>query len=141
MSQWTHVLGVIRFDSLSKNIYPKLENEEEILSFQTEYLRILFIPPIFGKERTIEHQVVMSHRGPCVLLTGDLCNFDEDDCDKIRDWLNYINDKFSLTYSNSDMDYFLEIRDATIRCEVESKDTIYIEYEDGVFISWNYASR
>jgi len=40
MSQWTHILGIIRFDSFNMNVWPEPENKHKTVLKELNYDRI-----------------------------------------------------------------------------------------------------
>jgi hypothetical protein len=130
MSQWTHILGVVRFDSMAKNVWPEPRNKDEIVKHEADFVHDFFqrtnIPS--GSEGPIEVETVITNRGPTVLLTGDLRDFGAEDLNSIVDWLNQLKGEINKSFQNEKMMLF--IRDAVINCNVEFDNRTYIITED-----------
>lgn len=126
MSQWTHVLGVVRFDAMAQNCLPEPPNKVAILKADTEFVERLFqqdgIPA--GSEGPIECQVIMTDRGPTVLLTGDLRDYGKEDLPEIVNWLNAITKQAHEDAVAQRRVVWL--RDAIVWCEVEYDKTTYL---------------
>ena len=121
MSQWTHFLGVVRFDSLFLNVYPEPANKTRLAAAQVEKVHRLLqrgcVP--MGSEGPIEFETVQTGRGPTVVIVGDLRDFGSDkDLQSVVDWLN------QLTGEEREIGGW--IRDAFVRCAVEFKEYKYI---------------
>ena len=126
MSQWTHVLGVVRFDSINKLALPELFNKDEITVSEANQVYRLFVSSNLpsGSEGPIEVNTILTNRGPTVLITGDLRDFGKEDMLEILDWLNDLGRKFyKAVIGNQSV---MMIRDAAVRCDVEYDDSVYL---------------
>jgi uncharacterized protein with PIN domain len=138
MSQWTHVLGVVRFDSMNKNVWPEPPNKEALVKAENDLVNRIFqeskIPA--GSEGPIELQTIITGRGPTVLLTGDLRDFGKEDLGEIVTWLNGLNKKIKEE-AIEERRVLLIVRDAMIYCDVEFDNNTYLimRNED---IEWDY---
>lgn len=126
MSQWTHILGVVRFDSMNKNVWPEPPNKEEALKAEFTFVDKCFqnsdIPN--GSEGPIECQTIMTNRGPTVLLTGDLRDFGKEDLPRITEWLNaLVKDMQEVALAARCL---LFVRDTMVHCQVEFDETVYL---------------
>jgi len=132
MSVWTHVLGVIRFDSFAKNTYPEPHNKEEFLDYELMNLNDIFKRNVpFGSEGPIEINFVQTNRGPVMLLTADLRDFDKENVKEILNWLNDGIKELFERQKRADSFYFkmFMVRDCNIRCDVEfEKEYFYIVF-------------
>lgn len=126
MSQWTHILGVVRFDSMNKNVWPEPPNKDKLIKLEADFVDNFFqqsqIPS--GSEGPIECQTVITDRGPTVLLTGDLRDFGKENLSEIVDWLNTLGKEIHKVAL--DQCSMLFIRDAIVHCEVEFDKATYL---------------
>lgn len=137
MSQWTHVLGTVRYDYIAQNIWcsdtqgrPKSYNPQKKL----ELLQNLYeqnTPE--GSEGPIEIQVTNSERGPIVVLAGDLRDFGLEDVDSILYWLNDIDSEVAQDSKNEGFFNSMRIRDAIIQCQVEYCEDRIMVYKNDKF--------
>lgn len=127
MSRWTHVLGVIRYDSFSRNVWPEPHNKEEICALEMEIVADSYqrarVP--HGSEGPIEMQFKQSQRGPLVIVTGDLRDFDEDDLKYILRWVIEGHEITMRRIEERGMAFFM-LRDIAIDCNVEGCDDIFV---------------
>ncbi len=137
MSQWTHVLGVIRYDYMAQNIWtsetngrPKCYNPNEKIKLLNKLYK-KDIPS--GSEGPLQVHIHNSNRGPAVTITGDLRDFGKDEVLNIKYWLNNIDKEIKKYNEDKEFDDFLEIRDAIISCNVEYSDTVLFVYKDDSF--------
>jgi hypothetical protein len=132
MSQWTHVLGVIRFEDLDRNIWPKPKKDESIK-------RSILVNKIFqkdipsGSEGPLDIQTFVTHRGPTVVLTGDLRDFGllhvEEICDYLNNAVSTIEKNKKLM--SKEIGIPMVVRDAIVFCNVEyHKKQVIIFYDD-----------
>ena len=127
MSIWTHVLGIIRYDSFAANMSPVAVNKDQILAAQMQQISDSYQRSIpSGSEGPLDIQVILTNRGPTVVITGDLRDFEEADLQEIITWLNSQPD--SLGNSLETMTF---IRDVNILCDVESNGEYAIKYDEG----------
>ena len=125
MSQWTHILGVIRFDTMSKNVWPKPLDEETVTLKENDFIHNIFknTPLPEGSEGPIRVDTILTNRGPTVIITGDLRDFEKGDLQQIVVWLNgCLASVRKLAKEN----IMIWIRDSLIRCEVEHNETLYL---------------
>ena len=127
MSIWTHVLGVIRFDSMALNCWPVPTNQNEILDEQLNLINVQFqshIPD--GSEGPLDVKIFITDRGPTVTITGDLRDFGVGNIEEIFNWV--ANNCTSIKEKVKSMIHPMWLRDCCIKCEVEyNEDTILIE--------------
>jgi len=130
MSQWTHFLGIIRFDSMSKNVWPEPRNASDTIGREADTLYRMFhygnVPR--GSEGPIEINTIVTDRGPTVIITGDLRDYGKENLVDIPPWLNEVIKDQQI---NS-----LLLRDAFIKCNVEYDNKLYIvepENKTGLF--------
>ena len=85
MSQWTHLLGIIRFDSTAYNIFPEPRGKMKLMAEIANQVHDAFQrghrPS--GSEGSFQIDTVITSRGPSVLITGDLRDFGKADLQKI----------------------------------------------------------
>jgi hypothetical protein len=137
MSQWTHVLGIIRFDSSALNVYPVPVRKTEILKKELDLVSKIYKAPIgapTGSEGGLHLSFYISSRGPTVSVTGDLRDFGVSDIETITDWLNKCDADSDRLQKGSLHPLFL--RDAFIRCEVEYHPDYFIIVDDPSGIGW-----
>lgn len=130
MSQWTHVLGVVRFDSIAKNVWPEPRDKDYIVKTEADFVHDYFqrgdTPS--GSEGPIEFQTTITGRGPTVVLAGDLRDFGKEDLVTIVDWLNKLRENIQKSFHNEKL--LLCLRDAFIYCDVEFDENTYLIKED-----------
>ena len=130
MSQWTHFLGVVRFDSMNLNVWPKPPQVEKVALHEVNEIHRLFqsVSEPRGSEGPIDFETVLTNRGPTVVITGDLRDYGYDDLPEVVTWLNEVI--FNINSFSNDKGWMIFIRDSFIRCEVESNsDMIAIQYD------------
>lgn len=135
MSHWTHILGVIRFDSFAKNVFPEPYNKQEILKTEIQMISDIIQGTNYpsGSEGPIQVNFIETNRGPTVLITGDLRDFGDADLCEVVSWVNYCREKI-IQVANSRQS-MLFMRDAFINCDVECHGCRYIiELKDGKFV-------
>lgn len=124
MSQWTHILGVIRYDYMAQvcwcsktNGRPSCWNPKQ----KIKILKSLYKKDVpTGSERPIEVKVINSSRGPIVVLSGDLRDFGGDDVKQIVTWLNNISKEVDKDNKKAeDAEDTLDLRDSIVNCDVE----------------------
>lgn len=124
MSQWTHVLGMIRYDYMAQNCWcsntggkPECYNIIEKLKL----LRKIYKTNVpSGSEGPLQVSVIRSDRGPIVLFSGDLRDFGEFQIPEILKWLKLTSK--SVEDSNKELnDYLnsLSLRDSIISIDIE----------------------
>lgn len=127
MSQWTHVIGVIRFDSIFTNsIYPPPRDKPRRIIEELDFVHRTFhggMKPT-GSEGPIEINTVATDRGPTVIITGDLRDFGKEELKSILTWAN---SQTEVVLKRGDM----IVRDCMIDCRVEFDDTLYLITNDG----------
>ncbi len=127
MSQWTHVLGIIRFESMLANVRPEPYQKEKRLMDEVEKIHNHFqrghTPS--GSEGPIQIETILTNRGPTVVIAGDLRDFGTSDVDGIVSWLNdrieHMGNAGIATW----------VRDVNISCDVEYLDHFLIVLVDG----------
>lgn len=128
MSQWTHFIGAIRYESLAMNVWPEPPYKDKIVNDQIRHVDHCFrsseLPT--GSEGPIGFNVVLTSRGPTVLITGDLRDFGYDDLQSVIDWLNSVD-----PIQKDDFYGIFMVRDAMIWCDVEYGDK-------ATFITYNH---
>ena len=132
MSQWTHILGIIRFDSMAANVWPEPPQKTKVLKDEVKFIHNLFQKgdTVSGSERPIEIQTILTNRGPTVVITGDLRDFGKKDLPKIVNWANAI----IKVINKEKKKYPTLLRDAFINCNVEPNESFVIVLNDaGVF--------
>ena len=134
MSQWTHILGIIRYDSMMKNIWPEPMDKEIIVREEAELVDRLFKTSILptGSEGPIEIKTIITNRGPTVIVTGDLRDFGSEDVPEILSWIVKVSKEIEKTCEKNSI--ILMLRDGIVQCDVEgiSKPIIFKEiYIDG----------
>jgi len=139
MSQWTHIIGAVRFDTLALSISPEIKEKEDIVDAQIELIKESFEHSPSGSEGAVEIGVVKSKRGPIVVISGDLRDFGIEDKEGIIIWLNNSNNSLlsaakQMTSIHGIGGMFF-VRDVSISVEVEYEgifDIIY-DMEERVF--------
>lgn len=126
MSQWTHVLGAIRFDSSYRMSYPRHRRADELAEWEADHIyEILersYAP--MGSEGGIEYNITMSKRGPVVVLTADLRDFGREDVEGIFDWIRAIASQVKEWADSGNS--FLLLRDVNVGIQVEFDPNIYL---------------
>lgn len=121
MSVWMHILGIVRYDSMALNCYPGPNNKEQIVINELVELKNIYNNNLpHGSEGPIELNFVITDRGPTIVITGDLRDFEDNQ--KILDWLN--NSANELIEKTEEQELFLWLRDASISCTVEGFETV-----------------
>jgi len=127
MSQWTHITGVIRFDSILQNMWPEPFDKTNKAIEEVKIVHDIFqrgIEPA-GSEGPIKIDTIMTNRGPTVVLTGDLRSFGVEDLKTITEWLQ---DRETAISKDSRLP-MLMVRDTNIICDVEF-DGLYLITHD-----------
>lgn len=126
MSEWTHILGVIRFDSMAQICYPEPRNKKEIVEAEADLVNRVFqtINSPTGSEGPLQIETRITSRGPAVLITGDLRDYGRENIDEVVTWLNESTKAVSEGAKKENKMMFL--RDAFVNCEVEFDDHKYI---------------
>lgn len=126
MSQWTHVLGAIRFDSSYRMSYPRHRRADEISEREADHIYEIFERSLVprGSEGEIEYNITMSKRGPVIVLTADLRDFCKEDIEEIFDWIKIVISRIS-DWSNRENSY-LFLRDVNVSIQVESDPNVYL---------------
>ncbi len=131
MSIWTHVLGVIRYDSSVLNSWPKRYDQDEITDTEMQVVYQAYQSPLpRGSEGPLKIDMVLTHRGPTILVTGDLRDFGKAELQEILEWLNNSH-KYVHNFAHKHKIMFF-LRDCYIRCNVEGDDNFYIIEEEYV---------
>ena len=129
MSQWTHVLGVIRYDSLTQNVWPEPMDKEETVRQEAKTIDRLFktSPLPAGSEGPIEIKTILTNRGPTVVITGDLRDFGNEDVQEILTWITQVCNLVEITCETNK--FLLFLRDGIIQCKVEGieKPIVFVE--------------
>lgn len=130
MSQWTHVLGVIRFDSMAKNVHPEPYNKDDIIHIEMDMVHNVFqhLRPE-GSEGSLEIKTILTNRGPTVVISGDLRDFGEMDLQDILIWVNQCAKALIKQAQKSRM--MIWPRDGFINCDVEYSTEKFIIESDG----------
>lgn len=124
MSQWTHVLGLIRYDYWAQNCWcsdtdgkPEYYNvKEKINSLNKIYKHN--VPT--GSEGSLEVSITNSNRGPIVRISGDLRDFGLSDVKGIIKWLNTSHKEVEKENKSTNVSgNILTIRDSVINIDVE----------------------
>ena len=129
MSQWTHFLGVVRFDSMGANCLPPPPGKNELLQDQLSEVNAVFQTNIpNGSEGPLKIDTILTGRGPSVLITGDLRDFGKKDLEVVLEWVNDCNNTINknLKKGGKNFNNLYFLRDAIIYCEVEFDDTLYL---------------
>ena len=130
MSQWTHVLGVVRYDSINLNVWPEPLNKKGLCESELNIIEQFFSEDIpSGSEGPLQVDFVLTYRGPTILITGDLRDFGHEDVGLIVDWLNDRDKEMQLAIKKNSL---LFVRDASIQCDVEGDKTLYLIKENHV---------
>lgn len=137
MSQWTHFLGVIRFESLNLNSYPEPPEKQKIAINEVHFIhRYMQGGEPSGSEGPLQVETILTKRGPTVVLTGDLRDFGKSDLNGVVEWVNEKIKQIAKSASQTG----LAVRDAFIDCNVEYHDKKYIieEIEDPIKHDYPY---
>lgn len=141
MSQWTHVIGIVRFENIEQSMSPTPP------TFNPEAKRFIvhevFSEPAslpHGSEGPLEVQTVITKRGPSVMIIGDLRDFGVEELGEVVGWLNFcLKESIKRTMSQIKLGGFpLGLRDAFIHCDVEANDDIYTIQSIDVGIGKDY---
>lgn len=123
MSQWTHIIGVIRFNYWAQNCWcsdtqgkPSCWNPESKIDFLK---KAFSSQKPRGSEGPIEINVANSKRGPIVTISGDLRDFGLPELKGVISWLNKVHTRINKENAVSEFDDLIMIRDYSIRCDVE----------------------
>lgn len=133
MSQWTHVLGVVRFDDSDRSVFPKPRVDNSVT--KADIVHRIFQGDIpGGSEGDLEVQTIITDRGPTVILTGDLRNFGRGEVDEICKYLSDSVDRIKKDERliGQVLPVPLSVRDAIVDCNVEfygKRVTIYFDTE------------
>ena len=133
MSQWTHFLGVIRYESMLSNVWPEPADKGRQEWYQVEHVHSSFqraTPIPTGSEGPISFETILTSRGPTVIITGDLRDFGEDEVQSVVDWLNEVD-----AIGDPHETHILMVRDAMIYCDVEYK------HDGDLFIMYDHEAR
>lgn len=125
MSQWTHPMGTVRFDSFNNNVYPPPPNKKRIIQAELEQIQSSFqetklLPA--GSEGPVEYKIFLTDRGTTVLVIGDLRDYGKDD---LMDFPRWLNDVYAIYKLKKPYGIPLIVRDCFIRLEVEFCDDLY----------------
>lgn len=143
MSQWTHILGVIRYDSLNMNVWPKPANKDKIVHQELDIINAVWqsgVPE--GSEGPLQVDCLLTNRGPTVLLTGDLRDFGRPEIQEILQWAQEMEKVGKEEMIECRCATF--IRDGIIRCDVEFDRNIYIithSTEDEDSAKWGFVLK
>jgi len=130
MSQWTHFLGVIRFDSMSLNVWPEPEKKDEKVQKELDVIDRIFSDPTtlpWGSEGPIGVNTVLTDRGPTVLITGDLRDFGSEDLPRVVSW---INKKLTEVKEIKSREMLIFLRDMFVNCDVEYNEKLFLIEEN-----------
>jgi len=138
MSQWTHVLGMIRFEDMDRSVWPKprIDRSQQ----KADVIHDIFLRNIpSGSEGDLDVQTIITHSGPTVVFSGDLRDFGESDIPEICKWLNdsYSSVKGNRSLFGTVLPCPMTVRDVVINCDVEyHKNKLMIVYnsDSGNFI-------
>ncbi|HUT43845.1 MAG TPA: hypothetical protein VMW95_05870 [Desulfobacterales bacterium] len=138
MSQWTHFLGVIRYDSMNKIVWPEPPNKEAAIAAELDLVSHIWqwnLPE--GSEGPLQVKFHTTNRGPTVLITGDLRDFGKENLCEVLSWVNDCHKAVEKTKM------MLILRDAFIDCRVEYDNTKYIiEYDERFVLNvYNNSSK
>ena len=117
----THVVGIIRFDSLLKNTTPSPAGLPDFLSAQMHIVKQKFraFAPT-GAEGSLEIDAVLTNRGPTLIITGDLRDYGVEDMEDFESWLNT-----TMQDTLKELQNQMTIkRDSVIRVHVETEDYV-----------------
>ena len=132
MSEWTHILGVIRFDSWSKNVTPRPVRARDNVEFESSTIYSAFDSnrPT-GSEGPLEVNVIETSKGPTLLITGDLRDFGRDNMPDIIEWLNESYDLVRRVFDNTSMFTSLTIlQDAIVYLYTEDeREDYYVRFD------------
>ena len=134
MSIWTHVLGLVRYDSITQNVWPEPKNKGNTVAEELEVIRNFYsnnIPE--GSEGPLQVDFFLANRGPIVVITGDLRDFAIPQVSGIVKWLNDCYAE-ALEYIKKHH-FMLHLRDSCISCTVEPDKIILISSEIDTFFS------
>jgi len=114
MSQWTHITGIVRFESYNSNVWPVPPNQAKLLMEEVALVNSLFqrLQPPAGSEGPLQTDALLTNRGPTVVVTGDLRDFGRAEVDGVLTWV-----KECVALVEKVAHVFL--RDVSIRCSVE----------------------
>ena len=131
MSQWTHFLGVMRFDSMALNVWPEPHNKEAITNKEADFVhRIWSYNSPMGSEGRMEIKTQITNRGPTVLIVGDLRDFGLADLDEVLTWVNNCCRDVRKEAEAEGLIMFL--RDGFVYCDVEFYKTRLIIEDESV---------
>ncbi len=118
MSQWTHFLGVMRFDSMALNVWPEPHNKEDITQQEADLVYRIWSSNLpMGSEGPIEIKTQITGRGPAVLITGDLRDFGMEELPDVLDWVNRCCQAVHEEAEKKKICLFL--RDGFVYCDIE----------------------
>jgi len=119
MSQWTHFLGIVRFDSMNLNVWPEPPDKNNLGLQEVKIIHKLvqMTSEPRGSEGPIQYETILTNRGPTVVITGDLRDFGYEDLKDVVGWLNYLL-KIINEYALKNK-WMIFIRDAIVNCDVE----------------------
>jgi hypothetical protein len=126
MSQWTHILGVIRYDSMASNCYPIPWNHNDIIAMEMDTVSRSYQAGLvpYGSEGPLEVDFKLTKRGPTVIITGDLRDFGVENLGNIVEWISESNRRI---LANPDMiKSMLVLRDVFVNCNVEYNENLYV---------------
>lgn len=131
MSQWTHVLGTIRFDYYAQVIWSSdTDGRPKCYDIQKKIkkLKNIFNKDVpRGSEGPLEIKVINSERGPIVTISGDLRDFgSQNDIKSIINWLDKSIDKIEKYNQNYQFEDHLDIRDSIISINVEFSQKLIV---------------
>lgn len=125
MSQWTHVAGAVRYDSLP--FFP--DNKQRIQALIQENLPTGSEGPLtVTVEMTDDHSLNVAN----VLIAGDLRDFGSEDVQGVLEWFGRI--------AKPDKSHSLMVRQAVLTIEVEAGETVTLSLVDGEIIELTTAS-
>jgi len=139
MSQWTHVLGVIKYDYWAQNCWSSDSSRKDKKPDCYDPIgRIKLLKKIYNKNRPegsegpVQVSVINSNRGPMVIISGDLRDFGRTEVEKIVKWLNCTTRDVEKENDLGDDDNTLSLRDYAILCRIEyySKEVFIIHDKD-----------
>lgn len=117
MSQWTHITGVIRFDSILQNMWPEPFDKTNKAIEETAIVHDIFQrgKEPEGSEGPVKIDTILTNRGPTVVITGDLRSFGVDDLKDVTEWLQ----GRTMAVEKDKRLPMLMVRDTNIICDVE----------------------